>query len=197
MLAILTPRKVVGNVAVDIIPQDETYYPTATGDTADLSAVEDATWSNLANVATASYETETETDPENSFDANTLSRVKEDNVSIIGNRWTFSLERYTVLYDALVHGVRDPFSSATQTALEAGTPVQAYASNKATLPVGMRVRVYDNGGNLLKTHYMYGNLRCDGSQEYSGKLIRPQVVFEVTASTHNSITLGAALTTGS
>lgn len=192
-LDVYLPRKISANMALHITPQTETLYP---GNTlgGDLTELQDTEWHNLARCKTAQFEQETDTDQEDAFDWETKTRVRQDNASVIGRRWTFDLERYTVLFDAMYQGVRDPFSAETQTALSAGGKASIYATNDPYLPVAMKLEYYDKNGSLLKTQYMYGNLMCNGSQAFDGKILRPQVVFEVEASVHNVLVNEVALT---
>jgi hypothetical protein len=45
--------------------------------------------------------------------------------------------------------------------------------------------VYDKRVGLLQTIYFYGSVRADGEKQYNGKLQRPQLTIEVSASVHN------------
>lgn len=179
------PRKIVGNMAIYLIPQSAVYTPDSADETAALTSVPEEEWQNVARCRTATYEVSTENDEEDSFDAVTKTRVKQENASVSQRRWTFELERYTVAYDAMYQGVANPLSPETQELLSAGGEVPIYASNNPYIPVGMKLEMYDGEQHLLKTMYMYGNVRCDGNQTFDGKILRPTLTMEVEASPHN------------
>lgn len=188
------PRKIVGNMGIWLIPQSAVYSPDSTDETAALTSVPDEEWQNVARCRTATYEVATENDEEDSYDAITKTRVKQENASVTARKWTFELERYTVAFDAMYQGVKDPLAPETQELLSAGGSVPIYASNNPYLPVGLKLAMYDGEQNLLKTMYMYGNVRCDGNQQFDGKIIRPTLTFEVEASPHNTQKNEAAFT---
>lgn len=188
------PRKIVGNMAIYLIPQTAIFSPDNADETASLKSVSEEEWQNVARCRTATYEVATENDEEDSFDAVTKTRVKMENASISARKWTFELERYTVAYDAMYQGVKDPLSPETQELLSAGGSVPIYASNNPYIPVGMKLEMYDGEQNLLKTMYTYGNVRCDGNQTFDGKIIRPTLTLEVETSPHNVMENTAAFT---
>lgn len=179
------PRKIVGNIAIYMIPQTAVYTPETAEETAALTSVPAEDWQNVARCRTATYEVGTQNDEEDSFDALTKTRVQKENASVNSRRWTFELERYTVAFDAMYQGVKDPLATETQALLSAGGEVQIYASNNPYIPVGVKLEMYDGEQHLLKTMYMYGNARCDGNQQFDGKIIRPTLTIEVEASPHN------------
>lgn len=188
------PRKIVGNMGIWVIPQSEEYSPSS--EAGDLTVVSDTEWQNVARCRVATYEVTTENDEEDSFDAKTKTRVKMENAQVSARRWQLELERYTVAFDAMYQGVANPLSPETQEKLSAGAevPVPIYASNNPYIPVGVKICMYDGEQNLLKTMYFYANARCDGNQQFDGKIIRPTLVLEVETSTHNCMTLSAAFT---
>lgn len=187
------PQKIVGNMAIYVVAQSETLNPKNEDATADLSSIPDGEWKNLAACKQATFKPDTEDDAEDHFDAVTKTRVKASNTQITGRSWTFQLERYAPVFEAMYQGVKNPLSDATLEAMGSGQPVEIYATNTPYLPVGMKLCMYDGNGSLLKTQYMYGDLRCDGDQTFEGKILRPQAVFEVAASAHNKAVFESAL----
>ena len=188
------PRKIVGNMAIYLIPQTPVFSPDNADETASLKTVAEEEWQNIARCKTATYEVATQNDEEDSFDAATKTRIRMENASVTARKWTFELERYTVAFDAMYQGVKNPLSPETLEQLGAGGEVQIYASNNPYLPVALKLVMYDGEGNELKTMFMYGNVRCDGNQTFDGKIIRPTLTFEVEASPHNTMTTTATFT---
>ena len=172
-------------MALYVIPQDGTYYPENTAEEADLSTVEDAVWHNIAGCKGGTYNQGTEDDPEDHFDANTHSRVRKSNTQITERSYEFEAERYSTLFEACYHGVVDPLSPETAEMLKAGQKVPIYQSNDPIVPVGVRMELWDKGKKLL-TRYFYGDLIASAGQEYNGKLIRPKIKIEVSASVWNT-----------
>ena len=187
------PQKIVANMAIFVVPQSETLNPKNEAESGDLSAVADEQWKNLAACKQATFKPDTEDDAEDHFDALTKTRVKAANTQISGRTWTFALERYAPVFEAMYQGVKDPLSDATLEAMGSGEAVEIYATNTPYLPVGMKLCMFDGNGTLLKTQYMYGDLRCDGDQTFEGKILRPQAVFEVAASKHNKAVFESSL----
>ena len=188
------PRKIVGNMAIYLIPQTPVYSPDNVDETASLESVPKEDWKNIARCKTATYEVATQNDEEDSFDAPTKTRIRQENASVTARKWTFELVRYTVAFDAMYQGVKSPLSAETLELLGAGGKVPIYASNNPYIPVGLKLVMYDGDGNELKTMFMYGNVRCDGNQTFDGKIIRPTLTFEVEASPHNVQTPTATFT---
>lgn len=181
------PQKIQANIIIDAIPQDSTFNPDNADESGALTAVPEDNWKNIARCISATYEQQTESDPENATDKNTRTRVRAENVTVTGRSWRFSLERYTVYMDAMYQGVKDPLSDETAALLSAGGSYQPYSSNSPYIPVALRLTFLDSNQTTWKTQYMYGQLRADGSQTFDGKIIRPELVFEVEPSIHNAV----------
>lgn len=179
------PVKVAGSLAIWLVPQSDTLNPESAEETADLSTVEDAEWRNIANCKSTTYTQETEDDEEDNFDAVTKTRIRKSNTTITGRTYEFELERYSLFFEALMNGVKDPLSEATATALGAGQKVQIFASNEPNVPVGVKLEMYDKSGNLQWTKYFYADVKADGEMTFDGKILRPKLTAEVTSSVWN------------
>lgn len=175
------------NATLDIIEQDATYYPENTDSAADLKEVAEENWHKLANVNTVSFRQETEDDPVEYFDADTHTRVEDKN-TIIKNRYMdFNVVNHPLLFNAVYLGIPNPTSAEAQDSMSAGsdTGFQLFASTDPKIPVGLRVRIYDNKTRLLQTLYFYGQLLATGDMELNGKISQPTIQFEVKQSTWN------------
>lgn len=181
-----TSQKIQGNIVIDAFAQNGDYVPTNSEETGKLTTAPEEIWKNLARCIDATHEQATETDPENSVDAVTGTRIQTENTTVTGHTWRFRLERYTVFMDAMYQGVKDPLSDATAEKLSAGGEYMPYESNSPYVPVALRLTFLDSNGKRWKRMYMYGNLRADGSQTFDGKIIRPELVFEYEPSVHTA-----------
>ncbi len=114
------PQKISPKSAIYVIPQDGTFFPENTDAGADLTKVEASKWKNIAAIKTMTYNQETEDDESQFFDAMTHLWVKEKNTQISGRTWEVEVERYTLFYEALLHGVADPLSDETIAKMSAG-----------------------------------------------------------------------------
>lgn len=190
---IFKPRKITADVILYVLPQDGTYYPENTAEEADLSAVDETMWHNIAACKGGTYNQATEEDPEDHQDAATHVRIKKSNAQVRAREYEFDLERYSVLFEACYHGVMDPLSPETAEKLKSGQKVEIYQSNDPNIPVGVRMELWSKGKKLL-TRYFYADMIASTGQEYNGKLIRPKIKFEISASKWNTQGNEAALT---
>ena len=179
------PIKIKANSTLYVIPQDGTFYPENTADEADLSKVEDANWKNVAAIKTLNYSQETEDDEEDYFDATTHVRVKNKNTSITARSYEAELERHTLVYEDIQHGVANPLADATIAKMSAGENLPVFQSNDPNIPVGVKMELWDGSQNKYLTRYFYANLKADGELSLDGKILRPKVTLEVQPSVHN------------
>lgn len=187
-------RKIQGNVTIDAFAQTEVYSPDNDNEEADLSAVDATLWKNIAACIDATCEPVTDQDPENHTNAITGTRYQTENVTVTGHIWRFRVERYTVFMDAMYQGVKNPLSDETAQKLSAGGSYMPYESNSPYVPVALRLTFTNANGEVWKRMYMYGNLRADGAQTFDGKIIRPELTFEVEPSKHTKAVNEAPLT---
>lgn len=189
------PQKIKSNATLYVIPQDGTFYPENTAAEADLTKVTDK-WKNVAAIKSISYKQDTEDDESEYFDANTHIRVSEDNTVIKKRTYELELERYTLVYEALFHGVANPLADATiaQMSAESETGVPIYRSTDPNVPVGVKMELWDAAQHKYLTRYFYANLKADGEQSLDGKILRPKITLEVIASTWNVEKLEQAMT---
>ena len=181
------PLKIKGNSTLYVIPQDGVYYPENTDDAADLSKVEEDKWRNVAAINSVSYQQETEDDEEEYFDAVTHTRVKNKNTQITLRSYELELTRYTLVYEAMMHGVPNPLSEETLAKMSADSeePLPIFASTDPNIPVGVKMELWDAQQNHYLTRFFYANLKADGELALDGKILRPKVTLEVQASPHN------------
>lgn len=180
------PIKIKANSTLYVIPQDSTYYPENSAEAADLSQVEETKWKNVAAIKTLSYNQETEDDEEEYFDAATHTRVKNKNTSINARTYEAELERHTLVYEAIMHGVANPLSDDTIEKMSAGEKLPVFQSNDPNIPVGVKMELWDGNQNKYLTRYFYANLKADGELSLDGKILRPKVTLEVQTSVHNT-----------
>lgn len=175
------------NIGLDIAPRTDEYKPENAETSGSLISRIESEWKNLAMCKQATTEVATESDPEDSFDAIALKRVRVENPKVTTRTTTYEMERQTVLYAAIYNGVANPMSDETLAALESGEGVQLGGTTDPKVPVCARERAYDDKQHLLWTRYMYGYLINAGSQTYDGKISRPQLQLEEESSIHNQI----------
>ena len=184
MSAMTRPQKVALNLAIDVIPVDATHYPENTAEEADLSKVEDTMWINLARCKQMQFNQELQSDEEDSYDANTRTRVKVKNETVIGNNYTADMERTSLLFDAMAYGVPNPFSEEAAAQVASGKPFRIHATNKTSTPVGVRMREYD-GEKLMCTRWFYAEASAEAGKTFDGKIVRPKLKLDVQASVWN------------
>lgn len=178
-------QKIVPQSAIFVIPQDATFYPENTAEEADLSKVEEQTWKNIGAIKTVTYNQETEDDESVFFDAISLQRVKEKNTQITLRTWEIEVERYTLFYEALLHGAKDLLSEETIAKMasgsEGGLPI--FQSNDPNVPVGVKMAIYDLSQHKLLTRYFYAYLKASGELTHdTTKILRPKLTLEQQAS---------------
>lgn len=177
-------QKIVPQSAIYVIPQDSTFYPENTSDEADLSKVEEQQWKNIGAIKTLTYNQETEDDESIFFDAIAHQHVKEKNTQISTRTWEIEVERYTLFYEALLHGAKDPLSEETVAKMSsgcAGLPI--FQSNDPNVPVGVKMEIWDLSQNKLLTRYFYAYLKASGELSHdSTKILRPKLTLELQAS---------------
>lgn len=184
MSAMTRPQKVALNLAIDVIPVDAVFYPENNAEEADLSKVEETTWVNLARCKQMQFNQELQTDEEDSFDANTRTRVKVKNETVIGNSYTADMERTSLLFDAMAYGVPNPFSEEAAAQVTSGKPFRIHATNKTTVPVGVRMREFD-GEKLMCTRWFYAEASAEAGKTFDGKIVRPKLKLDVQGSVWN------------
>lgn len=177
-------QKISPKSAIYVIPQDETYFPENTDDGADLTKVEEAKWKNIAAIKTMTYNQETEDDESQFFDAVTHLWVKEKNTQISGRTWEIEVERYTLFYEALLHGAADPLSDETVGKMSAGCGgLPIFQSNDPNVPVGVKMEIWDGSQHKLLTRFFYAYLKASGELAQDGtKILRPKITLELQAS---------------
>ena len=175
------------NATVDIIEQTATLDPDNSATTGSLKSVDETEWKNLANINTFKVTPETEDDEIEYFDPNTHTRVKDQQTDIIRYAIEMTAVNYPVLFNAIAMGVPNPTSAETAAMLSAdseeGAPV--FANNNPNVPVGMRIKFYDNKTNHMQTLYAYANIKATGEQEFNGKTMQPTLNAEIQQSVHN------------
>ncbi len=179
------PQKISPKSAIYVIPQDGTFYPESTEATADLTKVEEGKWKNIAAIKTVTYNQETEDDESQFFDAGTHLWVKEKNTQISGRTWEVEVERYTLFYEALLHGVADPLADETIAKMSAGEGegLPIFQSNDPNVPVGVKMEIWDGSQHKLLTRYFYAYLKASGELAQDGsKILRPKLTLELQAS---------------
>lgn len=181
------PQKIAGNIGIFVIPQDETHNADSTEATADLSTIDEEEWvkHNIANCKSTQYTQDTEDDEEDSYDAINHVRVKKSNTTITARRYEFELERYSMLFEAVLHGVADPLSDATIAKMSAGEKLPIYQSNDPNIPVGVKLEMWDKGNHKMWTKFFYADMKADGELSIEGKILRPKLTMEVSASKFN------------
>lgn len=189
------PLKIKASSTLYVIPQDGTFYPENTDEGGDLSLVEAGKWKNVAAIKSLSYSQETEDDEEDHFDAATHTRVKNKNTIITARTYEAELERHTLVYEAIQHGVANPLSDETIEKMGEGESLPVFQSSDPNIPVGVKMELWDGNQNKYLTRYFYANLKADGEMSLDGKILRPKVTLEVQASVHN-VQLNTAAFTG-
>lgn len=178
MSAMTRPQKVALNLVIDVIPVDASRFPESKAPEADLSKVEEDEWVNLARCKQVQFNQELQTDEEDSYDANTLTRVKVKNETVVGNSYTADMERTSLLFDAMAYGVPNPFSEEAAAQVTSGKPFRIHATNKTSTPVGVRMREYD-GKNLMCTRWFYAEASAEAGKAFDGKIVRPKLKLDV------------------
>lgn len=189
-LDIYRPIKTAYNVALYVAPWTEVYNPDNITEEASLierykNTPED--FHHLARCKTSRTNVSTETDPEDAYDGLAKKRIRNENPKVTTRGQTYEMERQTVLYAAMFNGVKDPMSTETITALEAGTGVQIGGTNNPKQEVCLIEETYDDEQHLLFTRFQYGYIITTGEQVSDGKISRPTLTFEEEASKHNQI----------
>lgn len=184
MSALTRPQKVALSLAIDVIPVDAVFYPENNAEEADLSKVEETTWVNLARCKQMQFNQDRQADEEDSYDANTLTRVKVKNETVVGNSYTADMERTSLLFDAMSYGVPNPFSEEAADLVASGKPFRIHATNKTSVPVGVRMREYD-GNRLMCTRWFYADASAEAGKTFDGKIVRPKLKLDVQASVWN------------
>lgn len=150
----------------------------------------------LSRCKQSNEEVATESDPEDAFDEKTLSRVRNENLMVTTRTTTYDMERTSVLYLNIYNGIKDPMSDETLAAIESGKPVQFMATNNPKVKVAMKEETFDDNKNLLFTKYSFGYLVATGTQTSDGKIVRPQIQYEIEASVHTQIVYSSYFTSG-
>lgn len=184
---IFRPIKTVYNVALYGAEWTDTYRPDNEDVTGDLSTRPAEDWHNFARCKTATTDVQTEEDPEDSYDATSLRRIRVPNTKVTTRRDTYEMERQTPLYSLMYNGVKNPFSSETLEALSSGKLLQIGGTNNPRVPICLKEETYDDEQNLLFTRYKYGYILTTGQQIADGKISRPTLTFEEEASKHSGI----------
>lgn len=170
------------NVGIYVCEQTSTRNPDNTADTGKLTALTDGTWKLLANANTLTKSKDVENDEKEYFDeGGTNARVKLNDAVVTSANYEFSVVNYTPLFDAIISGVANPFS----TDYGAGKEVNLYANSSPYVELCLKVVYKNKKGVLCKTEYFYGKLSSTDSIEYNGKIIEPKINVEVQPSTHN------------
>lgn len=178
----LEALKITGDITLQAIPCDETFRHDNTDEGASLKDAPEEKWLRLfPNIIEGSMSQQTEDDPENHFDDLTLTRVQRQNTTVIGRTYALSLESTNARIEAMIAGVPNPLTAD----LSNGVEVPLFTNNDPYIDAGFRLRVYDKRKGLIQTAYFYGSIRADGEKAYNGKLQRPQLTLEVSASVHN------------
>lgn len=178
----LEALKITGDITLQAIPCDETFRHDNTEEAASLKDAPEEKWLRLfPNIIEGSMSQQTEDDPENHFDDLTLTRVQRQNTTVIGRTYALSLESTNARIEAMIAGVPNPLTAD----LSNGVEVPLFTNNDPYIDAGFRLRVYDKRKGLIQTAYFYGSIRADGEKQYNGKLQRPQLTLEVSASVHN------------
>lgn len=177
-------QKIVPQSAIYVIPQDATFYPENISDEADLSKVEEMNWKNIGAIKTVTYNQETEDDESIYYDAIAQVRVKEKNTQISGRTWEIEVEKYTLFYEALLHGAKDPLSDDTVAKMSAGCGgLPIFQSNDPNVPVGVKMEIWDLSQHKLLTRFFYAYLKASGELAQDGtKILRPKLTLELQAS---------------
>lgn len=174
--------KITGDIAIQMMPVNEIFRHDNTDEAASLTKAADELWvRGFPAIVEATYSQQTEDDPENHFDDLALTRVQKQNTTVIGRTYTLQLERTNAVIEAMIAGVRDPLNAD----LTEGVEVDVFANNDPYIDAAFKLSVYDKRVGLLQTIYFYGSVRADGEKQYNGKLQRPQLTIEVSASVHN------------
>lgn len=174
--------KITGDIAIQMMPVNEIFRHDNTDEAASLTKASDELWvRGFPAIVEATYSQQTEDDPENHFDDLALTRVQKQNTTVIGRTYTLQLERTNAVIEAMIAGVRDPLNAD----LTEGVEVDVFANNDPYIDAAFKLSVYDKRVGLLQTIYFYGSVRADGEKQYNGKLQRPQLTIEVSASVHN------------
>lgn len=168
-----------GNVALYLAPQDSTHYPEGDATSAKLSTITD--WKNIARVATAEAGFDTDTDPENNWNAAAGARVVKNHQYVTARYWTVNVERDSPFVNALFNGVRNPFSAESTAAMGAGQSLPIYLSTKP-VPVCVKLEIRDLDNTLMQTLYFYADLTPNGSRTYDDKSLKASVRLDVTSS---------------
>lgn len=188
------PQRVAVGVAIYIIPQSAVLFPESTEESADLSKVEPSLWKNIAASKSMKLTQDTEDDEENYFDSFTHTWVKRANTSITGRKFEFELEKYSMLFEAVYKGVANPLSEETMAKMGAGESLPIFRSNDPYIPVGVKIEQWDKRENKLTTMFFYGDIKADGELSMDGKILRPKLTLEVSASVWNTQENTAAFT---
>lgn len=174
------PVRYVGNVALYVAPQDSVHFPGGDTTTAQLTG-EDITWKNIANAATAEFAFDTDTDPENNWDAVSNVRVVKQHQYVTARYWTVELERDSPFINAVFAGVRNPFDSTVIAKMGDGQDLPIYASTKE-VSVCVKMEIKDADGTVMHTIFFYGDLTPNGSRNYDDKSLKASVRIDVTSS---------------
>lgn len=174
------PVRYVGNVALYVAPQDSVHFPGGDTTTAQLTG-EDITWKNIANAATAEFAFDTDTDPENNYDAVSGMRINKQNPYVTSRYWTVEVERDSPFINAVFAGVRNPFDSTVIAKMGDGQDLPIYASTKP-VPVCVKQEIHDSDGTLMYTMFYYGDMTPNGSRNYDDKSLKASVRIDVTSS---------------
>lgn len=180
--------------AIYIMPQDDTFRPDNQDDAADLSKAPAESWKNLANINNAKYTQETEDDTISYFDAPTSSWIENDNTFVKKRSWELEIYNYSVIFDAMMHGVANPLSEETIAKMSAGEEMEIFRSSDPNIPVGVKLEIWNRSQTKLITRYFYANLKASGDLDFDDKILHPTVNLEVQASVHNKQTYTTAFT---
>ena len=186
----LTP----GLNAIYILPQDDTFRPDNQAEEASLTAVSADKWKNLANINNAKYSQDTEDDAVAYFDAPTSSWIENDNTYVKKRTWELELYNYSVIFDALMHGVANPLSDESIAKMSAGEEMEIFRSSEPNIPVAVRLEIWNRSQQKLITRYFYANLKASGDLDFDDKILHPTVTLEVQPSVHNKQTYTTAFT---
>ena len=179
------PNLTPGLNAIYILPQDATFRPDNQDEAASLINAPEEKWKNLANINNAKYSQETEDDATAYFDAPTSSWVENDNTYVKKRAWELEIYNYSVIFDALMHGVADPLSEESIAKMNAGEEMEIFRSSDPNIPVGVRLEIWNRSQKKLITRYFYANLKASGDLDFDDKILHPTVNLEVQASVHN------------
>lgn len=155
--------------------QTDTLSPNNKESTGKLSSVADGTWKLVANVSEASIGHDTQTDEAEFYDeGGTNSRRKVTNTIVLGDYIDLTLVNQTPLFEALVMGVPNPFTTDCGVGKE--VPIFATSEPYADLCFKLVKKV---GKDVYKTDYFYGRLHIPDAMTYNGKFQQPKIRIDV------------------